>query len=161
MRALRSNWIYSLIILITIAFNVQSQVSSFKHFGLDKSIFPSRIECISQAESGELLVGTLAGLVVYDGYTFRTMGLADGLAESSISSVFVSGDEVLLGHWAGNISRYFLEKDSIAQLSISSDLNFSSVKQMLKMNDGSILILTAEGKVYTYLNENLKVIFKF
>ncbi len=156
MRALRSNWIYSLIILITIAFNVQSQVSSFKHFGLDKSIFPSRIECISQAESGELLVGTLAGLVVYDGYTFRTMGLADGLAESSISSVFVSGDEVLLGHWAGNISRYFLEKDSIAQLSISSDLNFSSVKQMLKMNDGSILILTAEGKVYTYLNGNIE-----
>ena len=156
MRASRSSWTFSLIIMITLAFEMQSQVSSFKHFGLDKSIFPSRIECISQAASGELLIGTLAGLVVYDGYTFRTLGVADGLSESSISSILVDGDEIILGHWAGNISKFFLEEDSIVQVPISKDLNFSSVKQMLKLKNGALWILSEEGRLFSYWKGNVE-----
>lgn len=135
---------------------VQSQVSSFKHFGLDKSIFPSRIECIAQASSGELLIGTLAGLVVYDGYSFRTLGVAEGLAESSISSIEVHGDEIVLGHWAGNLTKYDLENGRMEQALIAADLNFSSIKQTMVLSNGIMLLLTAEGKVYSYKNSSVE-----
>ena len=152
MKALRSYSIYSLILLLLLSLEIQSQVSSFKHFGLDKSIFPSRIECVSQSSSGELLVGTLAGLVIYDGYSFRTLGVADGLTESSISSILVHGDEIVLGHWAGNLTKFYLEKDSVAQIAISSELNFSSVRQTLQLDNGILLILTEEGRLFSYEN---------
>lgn len=144
------------ILTLTLAFTLggmEAQVRSFRHFGLDKSIFPSRIECIDQAKSGELLIGTLAGLVTYDGYNFKTFGTTDGLAENSISSIYVSEDEIWLGHWAGNLSKYDADRGTIEVYDLARSLNFSSITRITSLHSREIMLLTREGKVFSLIDE--------
>ncbi|MEX2595961.1 MAG: triple tyrosine motif-containing protein [Salibacteraceae bacterium] len=143
-------------LLVLLFATPQAQVHGIKHFGLDKNIFPSRIECIEQAKSGELLIGTLAGLVIYDGNSFVTRGVADGLVESSISAIHVWGEQIYIGHWTGNISVYNLKTDSFNVFRLSGQVNYSSVQKMIHGNENDLYILTEEGKLYTRDSEGVQ-----
>ncbi len=81
-----------------------AQLYSFKNFGLDRGVFPSRIECIAQNSSGELCVGTLAGLVIYNGDEFVNLNEDNGLAENAVSTLYAHEDTLWVGHWAGNVT---------------------------------------------------------
>lgn len=144
--------------LLLAALSVQSQVHSFKHFGLDKNVFPSRIECIDQASNGELVIGTLAGMVIYDGYTFRQISERDGLAENAISSIGVWRDHVWLGHWAGSITRMNMTTGELTAIDLQSNLNFSSVVRVMPTSSTSALLVTREGSIYYYLPDGLEQI---
>lgn len=138
--------------LMSTAFNSVAQVYSFKHFGLDQSIFPSRIECLEQAGSGELLVGTLAGLVIYDGFSFTTLTARDGLAENSISALMVRDNEVWIGHWAGSITIFNLRTGDKQILELQEDFNFNSIKHLLSLDNDRVLCVTKDGRLFVIQN---------
>lgn len=131
---------------------LRAQVYSFKHFGIEKNVFPSRIEKIAQAEYGELLVGTLAGLVVYDGSEFKQVTVNEGLTENAISAITVYEHEIWLGHWAGNISVYNLTTGKIKRLILQEQLNFSTIKGILYLDSAEVLINTEAGGLFRLKN---------
>lgn len=133
-----------------------AQTYSFKHFGIEKNVFPSRIENIAQAEYGELLVGTLAGLVIYDGSEFRQVTVNQGLTENAISSITVHEHEIWLGHWAGNISVYNLTTGNIERLILQEQLNFSTIKGILYLDSSEVLINTEAGGLFRLKNGTLE-----
>lgn len=146
MEKLRQWFVISLCLLLLLpAFG---QIKGVRHFGLDRKLFPSRIECLAQSHQGHLLVGTLAGLVVYDGYDFKTIGVRDGLAESSVSTMMVRDKEVWLGHWTGNLTLYLPELDSFRRYDLSKQLEFSSIKKIVKGDAEQVYILTNSGRLF-------------
>lgn len=151
-----SRWLKCNLLFVVLWFcassNVFGQVYSFKHFGLDQSIFPSRIECLAQANTGELLVGTLAGLVVYDGFEFSTLTSIDGLAENSISALMVRDEQVWIGHWAGSITIYNLTTEEKEILDLQEDFNFNSIRRLLPLSNGRVLCVTKDGRLYAIQN---------
>lgn len=136
-------------VLLMWSWIASAQMASFKHYGLDKSIFPSRIECIDQTDHGELLIGTLAGLVIYDGFEFTTHSVRSGLAESSISSLSALGSHVFIGHWAGNVSIYDMKTDTFDVWKTAPTLGFASVVQILPLSVDSALAVTSDGRLYS------------
>ncbi|GEM_PF-464366 len=135
-----------------------AQVRSFKHFGLDKSTFPSRIECIAQAPGGELLIGTLTGLVIYNGYTFETLTDQDGLAESAVSSITVTGDRIWIGHWAGSGSVMNAELGIIDILDVQEELSYHSVTAIWPLQEGGQLIATDGSGLNLYDGQTIEKI---
>lgn len=129
------------------AVSLSAQIHPIKHFGLDKSVFPSRIECIAQQQNGNLLVGTLAGLVEYDGYSFETIGVAHGLAESSVSCLASNGNEIWVGHWTGNLTKITPRLDSFQRYELAEAMEFSSIKKLAPEGD-DLYILNESGQVF-------------
>lgn len=135
-----------------------AQVHSFKNFGLDKKEFPSRIECINQGVNGELYIGTLAGLVVYDGENFRQITEAEGLGENAVSAIGVKDEFVWIGHWAGSVTIYNAKDASVDVIDLREALNFSSIVCIEPVSKTSGLLVSKEGKVYMYSESGLEQI---
>lgn len=151
---LRGRSVYSWLLLAAV-FMPQlgiAQMSSFKHYGLDKSIFPSRIECIDQTDHGELLIGTLAGLVIYDGFDFKTKSVKSGLAESSISAVTALDERIYIGHWAGNISIYDSKADTFSLWLTAAAFEYASVRQIIPLSKDSVYAVTSDGRLFMVVN---------
>lgn len=144
-RSAFSVWFFAMLL----TYSAGAQMASFKHYGLDKSIFPSRIECIDQTVHGELLIGTLAGLVIYDGFEFKTKSVKSGLAESSISSLSAIKDRVYIGHWAGNISIYDVESDTFSVWKTAAAFDYASVVQIIPVGMDSMYAITSDGRLYS------------
>lgn len=149
---------WALLLMLLFALGGWAQVSSFKHFGLDQNVFPSRIECLDQASSGELVIGTLAGMVIYDGHRFRQVSERDGLAENAISAIGVWEHEVWLGHWAGSLTRMNILTGQLSAIDLQENLNFSSIMRIMPVGKGSVLLVTREGGLYYYLPDGLEQI---
>lgn len=150
MRRLVSYLTSLLVGVLALCNSAQSQVSSFKHFGLDMNVFPSRIECINQSQSGDLVIGTLAGLVLYDGYSFVQMTERAGLAENAVSALGVLDNQIWVGHWTGSIS--ILNQDRIITevYDIRKELNFSSIVRILPIAQDAALIVDREGGLFLF-----------
>ncbi len=127
-----------------------AQTYSFKHFGIEKNVFPSRIETLNQASTGELLVGTLAGLVVYDGQAFTQVTVNEGLAENAISTIHVDGNTVWLGHWAGNMTRYNLRNKKAERFVLQESLNFNSIQSIVNLGNNELLLTTSAGALFRF-----------
>jgi ligand-binding sensor domain-containing protein len=138
--------------------SLQSQVSSFKKFGLEKTAFPSRIECIDQAQSGELYIGTLAGLVIYDGYRFEQLFERDGLAENAISAISIQADNVWIGHWAGSITVINSRNRETRTIDISDELSYNSIEFIEPISDTSAYVVSKDGRILLYTPQGLEQI---
>lgn len=147
-RFLTTRWLLVLLLVLTVVGGSHAQVRSFKHFGLDKSTFPSRIECIAQAPGGELLIGTLTGLVIYDGYGFKTLTDQDGLAESAVSSIAVYDDHVWVGHWAGSATLLNSELSVDRILNVQRQLSYHSITAIWPLDSSRLLIATDGSGMY-------------
>ncbi len=147
-RSVFSVWFLALLFTCS----ASAQMASFKHYGLDKSIFPSRIECIDQTDHGELLIGTLAGLVIYDGFEFTTKSVKSGLAESSISSLSAIKDRVYIGHWAGNISIYHVLADTFSVWNTAAAFDYASVVQIIPVGEDLVYAITSDDRMFTVKN---------
>jgi ligand-binding sensor domain-containing protein len=131
------------------------QVNSFRHYGLDKNVFPSRIECVQQSSTGALLVGTLAGLVEYNGEEFKQYTKRDGLAENAVSAIGVHKNHIWLGHWAGSMTRIDASTNEFTAIDIRSQLNFSSILSIHPFGDSAVLIVTRGGSLFEYSTAGL------
>lgn len=149
---------YLLLFFSLLSFSLQSQVSSFKKFGLEKTIFPSRIECIDQAQTGELYIGTLAGLVIYDGYSFEQLFEHDGLAENAISAISVQADNVWIGHWAGSITIINSRNRETRTIDISDELSYNSIEFIEPISDTTAYVVSKDGRILRYTPQGLEQI---
>jgi len=132
-----------------------AQSYSLKHYGVEQSLFPSRIECIHQFETGELAIGTLGGLVVYNGYEFETYTVDNGLAENGISAMLPVQGGLLLGHWNGSLTMFNLDGNPPVTYQIEEQLGFSAVQQLVSIGESTYLVLTESGKVFQFSNSEL------
>lgn len=150
----RENHCFKISFLLLVSFvvssNFQAQTYSFKHFGIEKNVFPSRIETLNQASTGELLVGTLAGLVVYDGQAFTQVTVNEGLAENAISTIYVDGNIVWLGHWAGNLTQYNLRSKKVERFVLQESLNFNSIQSIVNLGNNELLLTTSAGALFRF-----------
>ncbi|MEZ4722943.1 MAG: triple tyrosine motif-containing protein [Flavobacteriales bacterium] len=145
-----------IVLAFFVSFDASAQVYSFRHYGLDKNVFPSRIECIEQSTTGKLYIGTLAGLVVYDGYAFNQFSVRDGLGENAISSIAIKNEQVWLGHWAGSISIINSLTGSISTINLQQQVNYSSIMAMVPLKDSAAIFLTREGRLFHYTNSGVE-----
>lgn len=91
------------------------------------------VNCIVQSPYGELWIGTPSGLVLYDGKTFKTFLLKDGLSNNAVTALYFQVDNTLwIGHKNGKITLYknkkffpfqFNEKLPQKQVSAFSEAN--------------------------------------
>lgn len=137
-------------LLVHLCVTVSAQVRSFQNFGLEKSEFPSRIECMSQAPTGELYVGTLGGLVIYDGYTFKQVFEKDGLAENAISAISVMDSNVWLGHWAGSITIINCYTQQTRVVDIQEALGYNTIADIEPISDSTAHLVTKDGRIFHY-----------
>lgn len=144
------------VLLVIMANWSLAQVHSFKNFGLDKNAFPSRIECLEQGASGKLFIGTLAGLVIYDGYEFQQLSERQGMAENAISSIGRSGDFLWMGHWAGSITIYNDSNGSMQRHDLRQALNYSPINSILPFGNASAFLVTEEGKLYYFSEQEVE-----
>ena len=147
-----------ILVFCFLSLSLQSQVSSFKKFGLEKSAFPSRIECLDQAATGELFIGTLAGLVIYDGYDFEQLFEQDGLAENAVSSINANENQVWIGHWAGSITIINSDNRESRTIDLRDDLSYNSIELIEPINDSSAYIISKDGRLLLYTAEGLEQI---
>ena len=139
-----------MLLLSSLVGSTIAQVGSFKNFGIEKNAFPSRIECMTQAATGELYIGTLAGLVIYDGYDFNQVFERDGLAENAISSICAQGENVWIGHWAGSMTIYNTISHQKTIVDLRERLSYTSITRIMPKSDSSAVVVTRDGKLYTY-----------
>lgn len=139
-----------MLVLLVWGSDLWAQTYSFKHFGIEKNVFPSRIETLNQASTGELLVGTLAGLVVYDGQSFTQVTVNEGLAENAISTIYVDGNTVWLGHWAGNMTQYNLRNKEVKRFVLQESLNFNSIQSIVNLGNNELLLTTSAGALFRF-----------
>lgn len=142
--------------LLVVATSLQSQVSSFRNFGLDKNAFPSRIECVNQASTGELYIGTLAGLVIYNGYSFDQIFEKDGLAENAISTISVRDSSVWIGHWAGSLTILNPYTREIVVADIKAEVGYNSISNITPISDTSAYVITNDGQALHYSPKGLE-----
>lgn len=147
-----------ILFLCSLGSPLSAQVSSFKRFGLEKSAFPSRIECINQAETGELYIGTLAGLVIYDGNNFEQLFERDGLAENAISAISIQDSNVWIGHWAGSITIINSSNRATRTIDIKDELSYNSIVGIEPISDSSAYIISKDGRVLLYTPQGLEQI---
>jgi len=150
-----NNSLFTLLLLFFLGSSM-AQVGSFKNFGIEKNAFPSRIECMTQARTGELYIGTLAGLVIYDGYEFHQVFERDGLAENAISSICAQGDNVWLGHWAGSLTIYNTVSHNKTIVDLRERLGYTSITRIMPKSDSSAVVVTNDGRLYSYSPSGLE-----
>jgi ligand-binding sensor domain-containing protein len=86
-----------------------AQTTSFITYGVEQGLVQSQVQTVVQDNSGNLWIGTLAGLSRYNGMGFENFSRKDGLAEDWVTTSYKDkkGD-IWFGHWAGGVSRYTL-----------------------------------------------------
>ena len=72
-----------------------------KHFKKEDGLPSNIINCISEDLNGNLLIGTRAGLSVFDGKKFKTYNFSYGIGDGNIISIKVDGKNIWLGTSSG------------------------------------------------------------
>lgn len=137
-----------LLLVFVLVTETSAQLYSFKNFGLDRGVFPSRIECIAQNSSGELCVGTLAGLIIYNGDEFVNLNEDNGLAENAVSTLYAHEDTLWVGHWAGNVTALNTKTKATEVFLLGQQMKYSSVVSIYKQPNGDLWLVNKTGELF-------------
>jgi len=92
---------------MTLSLNSLGQSSNFINYGVEDGLIQSQVQTINQDSAGNLWIGTISGLSIYNGLEFKSVNRNDGLAEDWItSSCLDKSGNLWLGHWGGGVSLY-------------------------------------------------------
>ncbi|PBQ34222.1 hypothetical protein CNR22_21425 [Sphingobacteriaceae bacterium] len=136
-------------------------------FTIDDGLSSKDITCILQSQSGFLWIGTVNGLNIYDGYTFREYNRESGLSNGKIKCLYEDKNGLLwIGTWRGlNI---FNQKTGEIKTYFNNDKNpadsiFSSeVTAITNHADGSIVVGLGNGEVLRFSDANTyRKVFQF
>lgn len=113
-----------------------------------------KIQAITQDHSRSMWIGTESGLVSYNGVT-RTLFLQkDGLAENSVTSLFLSPDSVLwIGHSNGRITLY--KNHKFSSFSLMDTMGKERITSIISDSQNHIWIGTYGSGAFKYDGENL------
>ena len=83
------NWKFILLLISVLVFNAQGQLHTYKAYNHRSGLSISTIWSLMQNPDGGLILGTEgAGLIEYDGYSFKEIGEHDPSTNYHVSSVF-------------------------------------------------------------------------
>ncbi|MEM7234685.1 MAG: two-component regulator propeller domain-containing protein, partial [Planctomycetota bacterium] len=115
---------------------------SFEIFRREDGLVGNRIRSLLESTTGELWIGTVTGVSIYDGTSFRSLTLDDGLSGSDTNALFEQGDSIWLGSHDG-LSCY---QDG----RLTSHQNFdgrgrTGVREIVQASDGLLWLATDWG----------------
>ena len=122
--------------------------NKFKSFDLSKfTDFNHRaswVNSIEKDKNGNIWIGTLGGLLKYDGSQFTFINERDGLLDNSITELYCDDD----GLWAGTDEGLVNIKNGIIKTIVPIEKNgirFENIQCISKSTDGVYFIGTANG----------------
>lgn len=150
-------WIISILIFAFYE-NVQSQIVSFVRYSVENGMAQSQVQTITQDDFGQLWVGTINGISVYDGVAFTNYGVKDGMAEDWVTSSFkdLKGN-LWFGHWGGGISKFGKETQAFENINIQEFNEFQSISNFISVDSSSFLFTSLGSGLFLYNIETNKV----
>ena len=122
--------------------------NKFKSFDLSKfTDFDHRaswVNSIEKDKNGNVWIGTLGGLLKYDGSQFTLINERDGLQDNSITELYSDDD----GLWVGTDNGLVNIKNGIIKTIVpieKNGLRFENIQSISKSSDGVYFIGTANG----------------
>ena len=115
-------------------------------FNIDNSI--SLIKSIKSDKKGNVWIGTVGGLLMFNGTNFELIRKENGLSGNIINSVFIDDDVVLLGTDFG-LNLYKKDRNRAIASSEKNKIPNEKIQSIKKTQDG-IYILCSSSGVYLY-----------
>ncbi len=147
-----------LLILILRSWMCVAQTTSINWLNTENGLIQNQVETMVQDNDGNLWLGTTAGLSKYNGFQFVSYTKNQRLAEDWIvSSCKTKAEDILFGHWAGNISRYNYKLKIFENLDV---LKFTKQKSILsiKQDQKEQFWITTEGAGIIVLDKEFKFV---
>jgi ligand-binding sensor domain-containing protein/two-component sensor histidine kinase len=143
------------ILLLFVAFFIHAllfgQQYAFIKYSNNVGLPQSQVQCITQDKQGYLWVGTSGGLARFNGKTFSTFALEEGLLSNRISSLDAIKEFIVVGH-EGGIS--LIKNGKARHFSFNkSDRNILTKKIVLFQNQ--LVIATEGGGIYILVKNKL------
>lgn len=121
-----------------------AQKYSFIGYSNNQGLPQSQVQCITQDNQGYLWVGTIGGLAYFNGKTFNTFPIENGLLNNRISCLNNVNGTIWVGH-EGGISK--IENGKAMHWQLSQEDRNINVTDILSFN-GKIIAATEGGGVY-------------
>jgi two-component sensor histidine kinase/ligand-binding sensor domain-containing protein len=129
---------------------VQAQSLDFKSYTVSDGLPHGQISDMSQTKDGIMWIGTAAsGLVRFDGHTYKTYGITEGLKDDFILKTLVdSKDRLWVATYTGGVA--IMENDSLVYPFKDQKLDTLYVTTILEAPNGDIWIGTFDDSAYIY-----------
>lgn len=136
--------------------HVHAQSLDFKSYTVSDGLPHGQISDMSQTKDGIMWIGTAAsGLVRFDGHTYQSYGITEGLKDDFILKTFVdSKDRLWVATYTGGVA--VMENDSLAYPFKGQKLDTLYVTTILEAPNGNIWIGTFDDSAYIYDGNEVK-----
>lgn len=142
------------LLLLFVVFFIHTQLVgqqfSFLKFANSVGLPQSQVQCITQDQQGYLWVGTSGGLARFNGKTFTTFALEDGLFSNRISSLNTISSFIAVGHEGGITlikngkgKNYSFDKSDRNVL--TKKIVFFQKQLVIATEGGGVYVLTKKG----------------
>lgn len=136
----------SLLWLILLAFNVQSQTYNFKNYTDEDGLPQSYVYCVSQSNKGFLYLSTGDGFCKFDGNNFKTYTTRDNLSENFINTHFTDSRNITwIGHFQNGVS--YLSGNTFYKVKNSEKLE-TKVNAFAEDNAKNIWVVAQQKGLY-------------
>lgn len=142
------------LLLLLVAFLIHAQLLgqhySFIKYSNSVGLPQSQVQCITQDQQGYLWVGTSGGLARFNGKTFTTFALEDGLFSNRISSLNTINSFIAVGHEGGitiiknGKGRSFTFNQSDRNVLTKKIISFHN-QLVVATEGGGVYVLTKKG----------------
>lgn len=142
------------LLLLLIAFIIHTHILgqhySFIKYSNSVGLPQSQVQCITQDQQGYLWVGTSGGLARFNGKTFTTFALEDGLFSNRISSLNTINSFIAVGHEGGitiiknGKGRNFTFNQSDRNVLTKKIISFKN-QLVVATEGGGVYVLTKKG----------------
>ena len=127
---------------------------TFRHFGVSDGLSQSSVISIAQDRLGNIWMGTMNGLNVYDGYGFHTYYASPGdinaLQDNRITALAMDSGECM---WIGTQSGLSCYEFSTARFMNYPELGRKHIFNMVE-NEGQLILSTDDGLWYLSLSDH-------
>ncbi|MCB0481067.1 MAG: hypothetical protein KDC83_06515 [Flavobacteriales bacterium] len=138
-----------IVLTLLVILNGLSQDYSFKNFRTEDGLIQSDVTCIEQDEKGQLWIGTVGGVSIYDGVKFTNFNRQNNLAEEWVTAIHaMKNGHVWIGHFGGSLSLYNGFSKKLESFKTGDLLGFYSVKEICSDTSGNLFISTNGNGVF-------------
>ncbi len=140
------------IFLILSSFDTLAQERNFKHFNKDNGLAGNVAYCIAQDNDGFIWIGTENGACRFDGTTFKTFTVEDGLTDNEVLEVFCdSRGRVWFLCYTGKLCYYYkgLIYNETTDPVLKGASELVNIIKFEEDKDGNVWIVANNFGVYT------------
>lgn len=142
---------YFIVIVVCVPLLLTSQTSSFIYYGIEDGLTTSHVQTIEQASDGHLFIGTISGVIKFNGKNSIQFTKNDGLAEDWVTASHNDKNGNLwFGHWAGGVTRYTEKTKTFESLELENYTRFRKITSITKDHINRLWISTEGAGVIVY-----------